>query len=81
MPQACVADEAWPESHQDWRAALTGWTHLGTAKIAAAGHRIVHVDLTIFAPEIVTPELITTLNDSQLAPLHQNFTASPPCAP
>jgi acetate kinase len=69
-----VADEAWQGSQQALADRLLAWVdgHLGTSKIVAAGHRIVHGGLDHFAPEIVTLELITALERlAPLAPLHQ----------
>jgi acetate kinase len=75
-----LADEAWPTSHQEVIDRLLGWVdrHLGTSKIAAAGHRIVHGGRDHYVPEMVTPDLITTLEQlAPLAPLHQLHSLAP----
>ena len=75
-----LADEAWQGSPQETVEALLTWVdrHLGTAKLVAAGHRIVHGGRDHHAPEAVTPALITALERlAPLAPLHQLLDLAP----
>jgi acetate kinase len=52
--------------------------HLGRARLAAAGHRVVHGGASHIAPEMVTPALLAALNDlTPLDPLHMPDNLAP----
>ena len=75
-----LVDEVWQGSPQETVEALLAWVdrHLGTAKLVAAGHRVVHGGRDHCAPEAVTPALITALERlAPLAPLHQLHDLAP----
>ena len=75
-----LADEQGQGSYQDTVNALLTWLdrHLGTSKLMAAGHRVVHGGRDHCAPEAVTPALIAALEQlAPLAPLHQLHDLAP----
>lgn len=52
--------------------------HLGTDRLIAAGHRVVHGGRKFFAPVLITPEIIKDLGALvELAPLHQPHNIAP----
>ncbi|HEY0418688.1 MAG TPA: acetate/propionate family kinase [Acetobacteraceae bacterium] len=60
--------------HEEVFAALLPWieAHLGTARLAAVGHRVVHGGPDLTAPALLTPAMLETLDALvPLAPLHQ----------
>ena len=68
------------ESHEALFAQLLGWidAHLGTARLAAIGHRVVHGGARFSAPMRVTPEVLAALETLiPLAPLHQPHNLAP----
>jgi acetate kinase len=75
---AILAEERWPggagHSHDAFLAELLGWVddHLGTDRLAAVGHRIVHGGADFAAPVRLDEAILTRLDAlSPLAPLHQ----------
>jgi acetate kinase len=73
-----LADEAWQQP--DLVSALLSWLdrYLGTNKLIAAGHRVVHGGPDHSAPEAVTLALIAALERlAPLAPLHQLHDLAP----
>ena len=75
---AILAEERWPggagHSHDAFLAELLGWVddHLGTVRLAAVGHRIVHGGADFAAPVRLDEAILAKLEAlSPLAPLHQ----------
>ena len=73
-----IGGRQWPggagATHEDVFADLLTWIddHLGSAKLIAAGHRVVHGGRTLAAPVAVTEAVLTELDALvPLAPLHQ----------
>lgn len=79
-----LADESWPPVEVGKQSALLGrllaWieSHLSGARLAAAGHRVVHGGQRYAAPVRITPEILEALREFiPLAPLHQPHNLSP----
>jgi acetate kinase len=72
---ATLADEQWPDGKFDqWLGKTIGWVeaHIGTDRLVAVGHRVVHGGPEHDRPERVTPELLLALERLKpLAPLHE----------
>ena len=67
-------------THEELFEYLLGWveSHLGDAKLVAAGHRVVHGGMHHTKPVLVTDALIAELEDLiPLAPLHQPHNLDP----
>lgn len=68
-------DESWGDAGSDARLhRLLDWveTHLGADRLAAVGHRVVHGGIHFRDPVLLTPNVLTQLEDlTPLAPLHQ----------
>ena len=81
---ARLAERRWAEDAAQTHEALLGvlldWvdSHLGTAVLVAAGHRVVHGGMEFDRPARVTPGLLDALERlTPLAPLHQPHNVSP----
>ncbi len=78
-----LADEPWPNAaggSQSLLEKVIDWTeaHLGTERLIAVGHRVVHGGPDHAEPERVTPELLAALDKiTPLAPLHQPQNLAP----
>jgi acetate kinase len=75
---AVVHEQHWPQAGAPGHAALLGtilqWitTHLGEARLAAAGHRIVHGGMAFTAPVRLDAAVLKELDKlAPLAPLHE----------
>ena len=78
-----LAERKWDHdgaTHEQLFEHLLGWveTHLGDAKLVAAGHRVVHGGMHHSKPVRITDALITELEELiPLAPLHQPHNIDP----
>jgi acetate kinase len=79
-----VGEQRWPEganqTHETLLDYLLSWidSHIGSDKMQAVGHRIVHGGGVFTAPVVLTPEILSQLDGfTPLAPLHQPHNLSP----
>jgi acetate kinase len=78
-----LAERRWPAANPDYAALIeqvTGWaeSHLGSDRLLAVGHRVVHGGPDYDQPQRVTPTLLTALDKlTPLAPLHEPHNIAP----
>ena len=78
-----LAERKWAHdgaTHEELFEHMLGWveSHLGDAKLVAAGHRVVHGGMHHTKPALITDKLIGELEDLiPLAPLHQPHNIDP----
>lgn len=78
-----LAERRWPDPKEDFAALLAAvidWAeaHLGTQKLVAIGHRVVHGGAAHHRPARVTPALLDALDRLvPLAPLHEPHNLAP----
>ena len=78
-----LAERSWAKPDQEFGSLLeevVSWTesHLAEDRLIAVGHRIVHGGRDHVRPELVTPELLTLLDQlTPLAPLHEPHNLAP----
>lgn len=78
-----LAERSWAKPDQEFGSLLeevVSWTesHLAEDRLIAVGHRIVHGGRDHDRPELVTPELLTLLDQlTPLAPLHEPHNLAP----
>jgi acetate kinase len=76
-----LEDAHWPSgSHEDLLGSLLGFvdSHLGTDRLRAVGHRVVHGGVAFTAPVIMTDDVLRSLERlTPLAPLHQPHNLAP----
>lgn len=79
---AVLAEQCWPD-RQNFQSLLTfviDWTEklLGSSKLVAVGHRVVHGGPDHHRPELATPALLDILDRlTPLAPLHERHNIAP----
>jgi acetate kinase len=81
---ARLGGESWPKGltvgRESVLSALLRWTdrHLGSSRLMAVGHRVVHGGRDFAGPALVTDAVLTALNAlTPLAPLHQPHSLAP----
>jgi acetate kinase len=80
---AVLAERRWPAANPDYAALIeqvTGWaeSHLGSDRLIAVGHRVVHGGPDYDKPQRVTPTLLSALDKlTPLAPLHEPHNIAP----
>jgi acetate kinase len=78
-----LAERRWPAGGPNYAALIeqvTGWaeTHLGSDRLVAVGHRVVHGGPDYDKPQRVTPALLIALDKlTPLAPLHEPHNIAP----
>jgi len=80
---AVIAEQRWPDPNPGFQSLLEtviGWAedHLGSDKLIAVGHRVVHGGADHYRPERVTAALLSALDRlAPLAPLHEPHNVAP----